>query len=321
MRTKFPYIVLALLIVGIWGVTFISTKVLLTEGLSPEAIFFLRFPIAYCGMALFSLLSGKGYKMWSDNVQDEFYLCLLGIAGGSLYFYSENKALAYTQACDVSFIVCTSPLLMVLLAFLLRAVLPGKYAAKVEKVNVTPKLVLGTVLAIVGTAVVLFDGARFAVSEKALLGDILALVASLTWAIYSIYVGNMTKKYGPLFTTRKVFFYGLLTIVPFTIHNFPSTEILFKPAVLYNILFLGLVASLACYALWNVVLVRLGGVTATNLIYLNPFFTLVAAVTVLGEKLTPTAAIGSAILVIGVILATYKHSNHCKHSNHKDIQK
>lgn len=308
MKAKWLYGVLAILIVGVWGVTFISTKVLINADLSPEVIFFLRFSMAYIGISIFSLCSRSSRKLWSDNVRDELALCLLGVSGGSLYFYSENMALKYTQACDVSFIVCTSPLVMVLLSFLLRAVLPRKYASKIECVDITPKLVLGTTLAIVGTAVILFDGARFAMSEQALKGDILALVASFSWAVYSIFVGDLSRRYGSIFTTRKIFFYGLLTIVPFVIHDFPSFDTLTSAPVMFNLLFLGIVASLGCYALWNVVIVHLGSVTSTNLIYLNPFFTLVAAVAVLGERLTPTAATGSLILVAGVILATYKKS-------------
>lgn len=306
MKAKWLYVLLAIAIVGAWGVTFISTKVLINADLSPEVIFFLRFAMAYVGISLFCLTKAESRKMWCDNVQDELALCLLGITGGSLYFYSENMALKYTQACDVSFIVCTSPLVMVLLAILLRAVLPKKYASRIEKVDVTPKLVVGTGLAIVGTAVVLFDGARFSLSEKALMGDLLAVVASVSWALYSLFVGRYSQRYGSLFATRKIFFYGLLTIVPFVVHDFPPLEVLATPAVLYNLLFLGIVASLACYALWNVIILHLGSVTATNLIYLNPFFTLVAAVIFLDERLTPTAALGSAILVAGVILATYK---------------
>ena len=53
------YHVLAIVIVAIWGLTFISTKVLLMAGLSPEEIFLVRFSIAYFGMWLFCLW-GRG---------------------------------------------------------------------------------------------------------------------------------------------------------------------------------------------------------------------------------------------------------------------
>ena len=68
-------------------------------------------------------------------------------------------------------------------------------------------------------------------------------------------------------------------------------------------LFLGLVASLACFIIWNLVIDKLGNVTSTNYVYLNPIFTLISAMIFLGEKMTPIAAIGSAAILLGVIWA------------------
>ena len=77
----------------------------------------------------------------------------------------------------------------------------------------------------------------------------------------------------------------------------------------YN-LFLGLGASLACFIIWNKVIVSLGNVTTTNYVYLNPFFTLVAAIVILGERLTPLSAAGSLAIFAGVFLAgRYKETN------------
>ena len=48
---------------------------------------------------------------------------------------------------------------------------------------------------------------------------------------------------------------------------------------------------------------KLGNITATNYVYLNPVFTLVSAMILLGERLTPAGAIGSALILLGVIVA------------------
>ena len=122
------YHVLAIVIVAIWGLTFISTKVLLMAGLSPEEIFLVRFSIAYFGMWLFCLwgrgsdASGAGgslatrgdvpadasctgvsrtdsqsvqspARLFCNSLKDELLLVLAGVMGGSLYFWSENTAL------------------------------------------------------------------------------------------------------------------------------------------------------------------------------------------------------------------------------------
>lgn len=86
-------------------------------------------------------------------------------------------------------------------------------------------------------------------------------------------------RYPAVFITRKVFFYGLLTILPvFVFQPFSITsEVLARPAVWGNLLFLGIVASMLCYVLWNAAMHRLGAVRTTNYIYFNPLVTIITA--------------------------------------------
>jgi drug/metabolite transporter (DMT)-like permease len=70
-----------------------------------------------------------------------------------------------------------------------------------------------------------------------------------------------------------------------------------------NLLFLGLLASLGCFVAWNLVMSKIGNLTSTNYVYLNPVFTLVSAMIFLGERLTPAGAVGSALILLGVIVA------------------
>lgn len=170
-------------------------------------------------------------------------------------------------------------------------------------------LVGGTVLALAGMALMVFEGSRIKLSAK---GDLLAIGAALCWAVYSLFMGQMTREYGTVTATRKVFFYGLLTIIPFLggCRESFSAGILSQTAVWGSLLFLGLVASLACFLIWNLVIDKLGNVTSTNYVYLNPIFTLISAMIFLGEKMTPVAAIGSAAILLGVIWAGHDKSKH-----------
>ena len=133
----------------------------------------------------------------------------------------------------------------------------------------------------------------------------MAIGAALCWAVYSLFMGQMTREYGTVTATRKVFFYGLLTILPF-LGSYVDTltpAILGQTAVWTNLLFLGLVASLVCFIAWNLVMDKIGNVTSTNYVYLNPIFTLLTAMLLLGESLTLPAAIGCAAILAGVIWA------------------
>lgn len=297
------YHLLAFIVVAIWGVTFISTKVLIQAGLLPAQIFAIRFSIAYVGIWLLCLKRPETRRPFAGSLKDELLLILLGITGGSMYFYTENTALSCTQACNVAFIVCIAPLITALLTIVAKRVLKGELADGLEDLSGRWTLVVGTALALCGMAAVLFDGNAVQFSAK---GDLLALAAAGCWGLYSLFMSQMTAKYGALFATRKVFFYGLVTIIPFIAGTEFDPHVLAGPKVWGNLLFLSLMASLLCFVLWNKVMAHLGNITSTNYVYLNPFFTLVSAVLILGETLTLQSALGCAAIIAGVIIGGIK---------------
>ena len=302
-KSLLGYHALALLVVAVWGVTFVSTKLLISAGLLPAQIFVIRFVLAYVGIwAVCLSCRGQALKLLSDSFQDEAIFVFLGITGGSFYFLTENTALAYTQACNVSFLVCSAPLFTALMTLFVKRFWRGRIAEGLEEIRVGWPLILGTVLALGGMALVVFDRQTLHLSPK---GDLFAIGAAVCWALYSIFMAQMTSQYGAVFATRKVFFYGLLTIIPFLLDGDLETVLtaISQPSVTLNLLFLGLIASLACFILWNKVMSRLGSFTSTCYVYLNPFFTLVTSMVILGERMTLLSAVGSLAIIIGVILS------------------
>ena len=298
---RLRYHLLTLAVVAVWGVTFVSTKVLIGAGMHPIAIFFVRFMLAYAGIWLYIALSHQPSKLWY-GWKEELVFLLLGVSGGSLYFLTENLALAYTQATNVAFLVCSAPLFTAIFTLIYRRFGKGRFVDGLEPVRLGWPLVGGTVLALSGMAMVVFDGARLQLSAR---GDLLAIAAALCWAVYSLFMSQMTRDHGTVTATRKVFFYGLLTILPFLggYKDSFAPAILGQTAVWFNLLFLGLVASLLCFILWNLAMDKLGNVTTTNYVYLNPVFTLLSAMALLGERMTLLAGIGCAAILAGVIWA------------------
>ncbi|MBO6077863.1 MAG: EamA family transporter [Bacteroidaceae bacterium] len=301
---NFIFHVLAFLTMAMWGITFVSTKTLINQGLTPAQIFTIRFIIAYIGLFMVCLFrGGRDKRAFSRSLRHELVFIITGITGGSLYFWTENTALSYTQACNVSFIVCIAPLLTVLLTLALKKMFKGPFMDGLEDVKVRFPLVAGTIMALSGMIMVIFDGNGVSLSPK---GDILAFLAALCWAVYSQFMGQMTDRYGTLFATRKVFFWGLVTIVPFLLFtdNSNLAQVRFDHIQVWgNLLFLSIIASLVCFVVWNRVMLAIGNVTATNYVYLNPVFTLIAAVLILGERMTLVSGLGSAMILGGVILA------------------
>ena len=101
-------------------------------------------------------------------------------------------------------------------------------------------------------------------------GDLLAFSAALCWAFYSQFMSQMTSRYGTFFATRKVFFYGLLTIIPILLFS-DNTNLCCVPfssvKVWGNLLFLSVIASQLCFIVWNRVMSEIGNVTSTNYVY------------------------------------------------------
>jgi drug/metabolite transporter (DMT)-like permease len=276
--------------IAIWGTTFVSTKVLIQNGLSPAEIFTYRFALAYVAIWFFS-----PRRLFADTPRDEGLMAAVGLTGGSLYFLTENTALETTLASNVSLLVCTAPIWTALLSkiFYPRDPLGGR-------------LWLGSVAGLVGSALVVFNGSFVLALNP--LGDALSIAAALSWAVYSLIMRNLSGRYSVMFITRKVFFYGLVTLAPFLFlpgtGYHPST--LAEPAVWGNLLFLGLVASFVCFAVWNKVLKEIGIVASSNYIYLNPVFTMAAAALVLGERITGIAIGGLLLIALGLWLAERK---------------
>lgn len=279
---------LALLTVTIWGATFVSTKILINNGLSPNEIFFYRFLIAYVGIWI---VSRK--KLFADNWKDELLMACAGLFGGSLYFLTENSALGITQASNVAFLLCGTPILTTVLV---------KLFYREEKIG--RMVYYGSVIALAGVALVVFDGATSLKISP--LGDLLTLAAALSWGFYSIVIRKLESRYDTVMISRKVFFYGLVTILPTFLYNPPHLRLLFSAdaAVWFNLIFLAVMASLVCFVLWNMVVKHLGVVKSSNYLYLNPVITCITSAIVLGEKITPVAVTGALCIMAGVWLAT-----------------
>ena len=285
--SKFWIHFLAAVVVLIWGCTFINSKVLLNHGMEAHEIYALRFLFAYVCILFIS-----PRKLWSESWQDELRMFVLGITGGTLYFITENEAVRIGYVNNVSFIVCTAPMVTPLLALIF-----------IKEVKATRNLVVGTILATLGVGFVIFNG-HFVLNLNPL-GDMLALCACLCWAIYSILLKNVSEKYSAVFITRKVFFYGLVTVLPvfiFSPWHFSFNSFM-RPVVWGNLLFLGFVASFMCFVLWSWVSKQLGALVASNYIYLNPISTVVFSAIFLGETMTPMAFIGSSMILFGVYLS------------------
>ncbi len=278
------------MVVAIWGSTFVYTKLLLMHGLSAAMIFTLRFILAYVMLLAYSL-TRKSFRLMADSVKDELLMLGLGISGGSLYFLTENSAMNYTTTTNTSLIVCLCPLFATVLI-----------SAFYKSERLHGAQIVGTLMSAVGVVIVVLNG-RFLLKLSPL-GDALAFAACLCWAVYSLLMIRASERYDTIFTTRKVFAYGLISIIPYYMiwPEWPDWEVVMQPEVLANLLFLGCVASMLCFVVWNWVLKHIGAVTTTNYAYFNPVMTMLLAWALLSERITFYFIAGTALIFVGIYL-------------------
>ena len=284
------YHLVAFMVVAIWGVTFVYTKLLLIAGLTAAQIFVLRFIMAYLLLLVYSLIR-KQFRLFASMWQDELLMAALGVTGGSLYFLTENSAMIYTTTTNTSLIVCLCPLIAALLIALF-----------FRSMRLHGIQIVGTVIAAIGVCIVVLNG-HF-VLHLSPLGDMLAFGACLCWAFYSLLMIPAGQRYDTLFITRKVFFYGLLSMIPYFLifPDLPSLSVVLRIDVLANLLFLGCVASMLCFLAWNWVIKKLGAVIVTNYVYFNPVTTVIFAWLILAERITIYFLVGTLLILAGMYL-------------------
>lgn len=277
--------VIAILVIVAWGASFPCTRLLLDAGVTPTEIFVYRSAIAYLGLLVFSR-----FKVAVWDWRDELLAFFCGLTGGALYFVLQNIALKLTLLSDVVIVIAVNPLLTAILA-----------AIFLKEEHFSWKVLLGSMVAFAGVAVVtLRDGF---VWGDGLLGNLLAFLAALSWAVYCIFLKRVQGRRSTLDITRKVMIYGTLCALPVMFLE-PRTPVstLLRTDILFNMLFLALICSMAAFFIWNLVIKKIGAIRSSNYLYLDPIVSIIIGVIVLNERVGMIAIVGCALVLLGVII-------------------
>ena len=279
----------ALLTIIIWGTTFISTKILRAD-FQPVEILFFRFVLG-----LLALLPACPRRLKGTSRRQEWTFAAAGLCGICLYYLLENIALTYTLASNVGVVISVAPFFTAILSHLF---------LKEEKPRAS--FYIGFLAAMAGIALISWGGSKLELNP---IGDLLALLAALVWAVYSV----LTKKisgYGchTILTTRRVFCYGILFMLPaLFLFDFRWELTRFEnPVYLFNLLFLGLGASALCFVTWNFAVKALGAVKTSVYIYMVPVITVAASAAILHERITALTAAGTVLTLAGLFLSESK---------------
>jgi drug/metabolite transporter (DMT)-like permease len=280
----------ALATISIWGTTFVSTKVLLID-FEPIEIIFYRFVIGLIVL----LIAYPNRLKWTGKKRELMFMAA-GLCGVTMYYMLQNIALTYTTASNVGVITSIGPIFTALLAYWL-----------LNEKKLTSSFFIGFLVAITGISLISFSG--ITALQLNPVGDLLALMAAVFWAIYSILVRRISEYgYDTIQVTRRIFFYGLAFMMPtlFVFRFNLGIERFSQPSNIFNILFLGVLSSALCFVTWNSAVKLLGAVKTSVYIYLVPVITIAVSVVVLNEKITHLMALGIFLTIAGLFLSEKK---------------
>lgn len=291
--------ILAFFTVFVWGITLVSTKILL-RSFQPVEILFFRFLIAF-----FMLYIVSPKNLYKITNKQKFVIALAGLCGITLYYLFENISLMYTLASNFSIISSFAPFFIAILTFC--------FMKNDEKIN--KKFLIGCIIATIGIILIIYNSNKINLSPK---GDILAIISIIFFALYSILVKKLSKINLPMILiTRNIFFSGIIFMIPFLfLFNFKFGFSRFiNPINLFNILFLGIIASGFCFFSWNKAIQILGAVNTSIYIDLIPVITIIFSSFILKEPITKLLILGIFLTFLGLVISQSKLENKNKTNN------
>jgi len=269
-----------LVVTGIWGLSYLATKVALRD-LGPFELAAIRTTIA-AALFLPALLRARAQIRALDGL-------VLGALGVAFYYAAFNIGLATARATDAGVIQAAIPAASALFAIPLL----GERG--------TLRSWLGIVLSTVGV-VVLVAGTR-AFGEGSLIGDLWIVLTVIDWALYNIAVRRISRRASDTAITAAALVYGAALVLPLGALELAQGLPTITTEGVLAVLFLAFFASALGYWLWSYGLSRLEAGRASTYLNLLPLVAVISGALVLGERVGPIELAGGALILSGVALA------------------
>jgi drug/metabolite transporter (DMT)-like permease len=281
---------LSLIVVIIfWGSSFASIKILLPQ-IPANTIAFLRFFLASIVLGIFLVIT-KQPRLQRKHLPS---ILLTGLSGIAIFNVLQNQGLRYAGATDSAILIAMSPVFIALLSWL------------ILKERISKLQIIGIFIAFAGSVLVATDGSLsdLGFHRMRLLGDLLVLLSSIIWAVFSISLKKLLTHYPPTTIITYSTFVGTVFLIPFSLFEYPVDLTAVTAAGWLNIIYLGLLASALGNLIWNAALNTVSAVTAGAYLYLSPVVAAIVALIYLNEIPSIYTIIGGLIILMGTYFAS-----------------
>ena len=286
---SFPPRLGALIAVIFWGMSFVATKAALRE-VSPITLIFVRFAIGV--VLLFAIVRAFPPRhAWPA-------LALMGFVGIFIHQMLQSYALTMTTAVHTGWLIGLTPVWSAILS----AILLREHLGAVK--------IAGLFGGFAGALLVLTHG-DFSARMLALpstKGDLLILISTVNWAIYSVIGLKTIRAVGPRRATAGAMLCGVVMLAPFFVARAGWRELPHVSSIGWMaILFLGIGCSGLGYLFWYGAIETIEVSRVAALLYLEPIITFVTALLLLHETVNALTVIGGAIVLGSVLVVQYAH--------------
>lgn len=288
-RSKTILYLEALFAVVVWGASFIATKVALRD-VSPVTIVWLRFAM---GVVILGATVARRGRFALPHWREWGYFALLGFLGITFHQWLQSNGLQTSEAGTTAWIVATTPVFMALLGWL--ALKEGLSLARIG----------GITMAFIGVLLVVSKGdlASVSVGKFGAPGDVLILISSINWAVFSVLSRRGLKSHPASLMMFYVMTSGwLFTSILFFAGTDPGEMANLTLNGWIGIVFLGVFCSGLAYIAWYDALQSLSAAQTGSFLYIEPLVAAVVAFFVLNEAIVPASLLGGGIILFGVWL-------------------
>ncbi|MGH3111595.1 MAG: DMT family transporter, partial [Gaiellaceae bacterium] len=275
-------------VVVIWAGSFSVIKDALDEGVAAIDIAILRYAVAVPGFA-FILWRARGLPGLTRR--DAVRVVLAGLLVVVGYHLFLNFGTRHTTSGVAALVVALAPGITVVLAV----------ALGLERIRA--RHVVGLALAFAGVVVVVALGSGQELSFESVQGPLLVLGAPISFALYNVILKPLLGRYDLLALTAASSLVGTIGLLPLVRSSTVDVVAEASPEIAAEILYLGVLATLLGYILWNAGLRELGPTRAVTYAYGIPPLAVALGAVLLDEPITAWLEVGAALVVGGIVLA------------------
>ncbi|MBN2515579.1 MAG: DMT family transporter [Deltaproteobacteria bacterium] len=288
---------LLLLTVLFWSGNFVMGRWIYPE-IPPVALAFWRWALALVILLPFTLREVYRQRdVIRQNLKMLALLALLSVTNFNIFLY---VALNTSPVANAALINSMIPIFIVILSWV-------GFRRGISLVQV-----IGIVLSLSGLVFIVLKGDLAALhAVRFLRGDLWALSAALSWAIYTVLLRHYSVALSPVSFLTVIIIIGVVFIFPVYLGELAAgARANFTPAAVGGICYLALFPSILSYLFWNRGIRTVGATRTGVFIHLLPVFSIILAMIFLGEPLKMFHVIGACLIFSGIYLTTRKSGNH-----------